>query len=83
MKKLIVMMAMLGLVVSTQTVMAGGSNHLGLWKEWKAEQAQQAMIAANLSRLEKDAARDLRGSTVRTGQRVLPWGTPAAKGSGN
>lgn len=83
MKRLILMMAMLAFIVSSQAAMAGGSSHLGLWKQWKAEQAQQAAIAANLSKLEKDAGGDLRGTTVQAGQGTLPWATPAAKGSGN
>ncbi len=83
MKRLFLMMAMLALVVSSQTVMAGGSSYLGFWKQWKAEQAQQDMISANLDKLEKGAAKDLRGTTVQAGERVLPWGTAAGQGSGN
>ena len=83
MKRLSLMIAVLALMVSSQTVMAGGASYLGLVKQWKAEQAQQQMIDANLVKLEKDAVKDLPGTTVQAGQRVLPWATPAAKGSGN
>ncbi len=82
MKRLFLMMAMLAFMVSAQTVMAGDPSYLGLWKEWKAEQAQQATISANLAKIDKGIVRDFGGATMQAGRRVLPWGTAAGQGSG-
>ena len=71
MKRLILSLALLVVVLSAPYVMAGGGNgSYELQKAWNAEQAQQQRISAELSRIDRDAARAVSGAPEREDRRL-------------
>jgi|GEM_PF-3622051 len=80
MKRLILSLALLALLLSAPYAMAGGGNaSYELQKAWNAEQAQQERISAELSRIDRDAARAVSGASVPARQRAVTC-PPTPKG---
>jgi hypothetical protein len=71
MKRLILSLALLVVVLSAPYVMAGGGNgSFELQKAWNAEQAQQQRINAEFSKIDRDAARTLSGTSASAKQKA-------------
>lgn len=72
MKKIIIALAMLAIVVSASSAMAGDSSYLGFLKQWRSEQADQKQMDHALSKINKDAG--LWGVPARAGSQVSRQG---------
>jgi hypothetical protein len=71
MKRLVLALVVLTVALLTSYAMAGGGNtSFELQKAWNAEQAQQDKISAELSRIDRDAARAFSKAPVPIKQRA-------------